>query len=90
MTQHIEKPAADRRKILKAGALALGSLPFVTLMSAPAHAKIGQAAVGYQPEPKDGHSCANCNLFEAPSSCKTVDGTVSPDGWCKVWVKKPG
>jgi hypothetical protein len=28
-------------------------------------------------------------LFEAPSSCKTVDGTVSPQGWCMVYAKKP-
>jgi hypothetical protein len=32
----------------------------------------------------------NCSLFEAPSSCKTVDGTVSPKGWCMVYAKKPG
>jgi hypothetical protein len=27
--------------------------------------------------------------FEAPSSCKTVDGTVAAQGWCMVYAKKP-
>jgi hypothetical protein len=27
-------------------------------------------------------------VFEPPSTCKTVEGTVSPDGWCKIYVKK--
>jgi len=31
--------------------------------------------------PKGDQACENCALFEAPSSCKTVDGTVSPQGW---------
>jgi hypothetical protein len=28
-------------------------------------------------------------LFEAPNSCKTVEGTISPEGWCMVYAKKP-
>jgi hypothetical protein len=39
---------------------------------------------------KGDQACENCSLFEAPSSCKTVDGTVSPKGWCMVNAKKPG
>lgn len=89
MTTHKDLSHPERRRVLKAGVLTLGSLPLVTLMSAPAQAKVAQTTVAYHPEPKDGHSCSNCSLFEAPSSCKTVDGTVSPDGWCKIWVKKP-
>jgi hypothetical protein len=33
--------------------------------------------------------CDNCSQFEPPSSCKVVDGTISPTGWCKVYVRKP-
>ena len=22
------------------------------------------------------------------ANCKTVDGTISPKGWCRIWVKK--
>jgi hypothetical protein len=45
-------------------------------------------AVTYQPSPKDGHQCDGCTLFQAPDSCQVVDGTISPTGWCKLWVKK--
>jgi hypothetical protein len=55
----------------------------------PAHAaKAPQKAVKYQDTPKGDQSCDNCALFEPPSSCKTVDGTVSPKGWCMVYAKK--
>lgn len=52
-------------------------------------AKAPQAAVKYQPDPKDGKKCDDCVLFQAPSSCKNVDGEISPNGWCMIWAKKP-
>ncbi len=45
-------------------------------------------AVSYQDTPKDGKQCSDCNFFIAPSSCKTVTGTISPTGWCKIYAKK--
>ena len=78
------------RRTLLAGVAAAGSAPILAMSVTPAMAKIAQTAVAYQNSPKDDRSCANCNLFQPPSSCKTVDGTVSPNGWCKIWVKKAG
>jgi hypothetical protein len=53
--------------------------------STPAQAaKAPQKAVKYQNTPKGEARCDNYALFEAPSSCKTVDGTISPEGWCMV------
>jgi hypothetical protein len=49
--------------------------------------KIPQSAVAYQGSPKGAQSCANCRLFIAPSACKSVDGTVSSSGWCRIYVK---
>ena len=58
--------------------------------STPAHAaKVSQKIVKYQDTPKGELRCDNCALFEAPSSCKTVDGTIAPQGWCAVYAKKP-
>ena len=51
---------------------------------------MAQTAVRYQQSPKDGKQCSGCNLFVAPNACKTVDGTISPSGWCALWVKKAG
>ena len=78
----------SRRNILIAVAgVATGAATIVTV--APAHAKASQKAVKYQDTPKGDQACENCSLFEAPSSCKTVDGTISPQGWCMVYAKKP-
>jgi hypothetical protein len=40
----------------------------------------------YQDTPNGIYSCATCTLFEAPTSCKVVDGEVSRDGWCKAFA----
>lgn len=81
----------SRRNLLKLGAYGLGVAGAITLVGGQAAAqakKVTQASVKYQAEPKDGNSCATCVNFEAPSSCKTVEGTVSEKGWCLIWVKK--
>ena len=63
--------------------------PIVAGTVMPAEAKMAQKAAGYQETPaKDGSNCANCALFKAPSSCTLVDGTVSPNGWCRFYSKK--
>jgi hypothetical protein len=75
----------NRRTVLLAAA---GAAPLLAFSSTGANAKMAQAAVAYQDSAKDGKQCDGCNLFVAPGSCKTVDGAVSPHGWCKIWVKK--
>ena len=40
----------------------------------------------YQDTPRDIRMCATCTLFEAPRSCKVVEGDISPNGWCKVFA----
>ena len=58
--------------------------------AAPASpAKVAQSAVKYQLEAKDGQSCGQCLHFVAESgSCKLVEGQISPNGWCTLWVGK--
>jgi hypothetical protein len=81
------RKGVSRRTVLFAAAGA-GAL---TLMTSAADAKMAQAAVKYQPEPKDGHQCDGCTFFVAPNACKMVDGDISPTAWCVLWAaKKPG
>ncbi len=75
----------SRRTVLLGAAAAA---PALALMTSAAEAKMAQAAVKYQPDPKDGHQCDGCNFFVAPNACKMVDGDISPTGWCALWVKK--
>jgi High potential iron-sulfur protein len=83
----------SRRRVLTAVAGAAGAITGAAIIgsSTPARAaKAPQKAVKYQDTPKGDQSCTNCALFEPPSSCKTVEGTVSPEGWCMVYAKKQG
>jgi hypothetical protein len=80
------KPArVSRRTVLIAAA---GAAPLLTLMTGSAEAKMAQSAVKYQDSPKDGKQCDGCKLFIAPNACKSVNGDISPKGWCALWVKK--
>jgi hypothetical protein len=81
----------SRRRVLTVAVGVAGVTTGAAILgtATPAHAKVAQKAVKYQETPKGEQRCDNCALFEAPSSCKTVDGTVLPEGWCMVYAKKP-
>ena len=52
--------------------------------------KMAQAAAKYQSQPKNGQDCAGCIHFVAEdNSCNVVEGPISPQGWCMLWVNKP-
>jgi hypothetical protein len=74
----------SRRTVLL---IAAAAAPALTLGRAEA-GTLPKSAVSYQETPHDGKDCKACNLFIAPSSCKSVSGTISPTGWCKIWVAK--
>jgi hypothetical protein len=80
----------SRRCLVGNAAFAAGGIAvFSTMISRRAEAKAAQKLVGYQDTPHGQQQCHNCSQFDPPSSCKVVDGTISPTGWCKVYVKKP-
>ena len=85
-----DQSGISRRKILSLAAGAAGIVAAIVGTSTPAWPqKASQKSVNYQDTPKGDARCDNCTLFEAPNSCKTVEGSISPDGWCMVYVKKP-
>ena len=51
-------------------------------------AKMSKSSVVYQGSPKGSQKCSNCSHFVPPSSCRNVEGPVSANGWCRIWVKK--
>jgi hypothetical protein len=89
----IQSAELSRRLILRSLALTAGGAAMLatsaSLNQAAAQTKVTQKAVKYQDTPKGALRCDNCTQFEAPSSCKTVEGSISPAGWCMVYVKKP-
>ena len=84
----------SRREILKLGAYGLGAIGAMSLASS-ANAqgqvakKAAQKAVMYQQTPKDGKQCDGCQHFQAPSSCRIVDGEINAAGYCILFAKKP-
>ena len=84
--------SVSRRSFLSGAALLAGAAATQTLIvakDAKAQQKVPQASVKYQDKPNGDQRCDNCLQFVAPNSCKVVDGTISPNGWCSIWVKKP-
>jgi hypothetical protein len=82
-----EQQGVSRRRVLTIAAGAAGaSVAGVSVASA--QAKTPQKNVKYQDTPKGDQRCENCKQFEPPSACKVVDGTISPQGWCTVYMKK--
>jgi hypothetical protein len=83
----------SRRSILRNMAITVGGAAIFATTArgnpAAAQAKLAQKAVSYQDTPKGAARCDNCKQFAAPSSCKIVDGSVQPAGWCTVYVKAP-
>jgi hypothetical protein len=79
----------SRRFLLEGAACAGGAATMLsTAIIEPAQAaKISQKVVNYQDSPKGAAMCGNCKLFVSPSSCQTVDGTISPNGWCSIYQK---
>ncbi len=82
--------AVSRRALLRNAALIGGATALGSAAIAPrAHAAgIPKGAVQYQDTPHGDERCGNCLQFIPPSSCKVVEGKISPDGWCNIWVKK--
>lgn len=83
------RPMSRRIVLLQTAGCAAGAAALL-LPTKRAMAKMNQKSVAYQDTPKDDQRCSNCSLFQEPNACTLVDGDISPEGWCKFWVKKPG
>ena len=72
-----------RRSLLQvaaAGIIAAGSHP------AEAQPKISQISVNYQDHPDGKKRCDKCIQFQTPDACKVVEGTISPQGSCRIFI----
>jgi len=83
------------RRTFVANAVVLPALAGLLLAeTATAQAKGTKAQFKYQNSPSNGHKCSQCTFYVAGSSpsangsCKLVDGSISPNGWCTAWQPK--
>jgi len=81
----------SRRLLLRRAALLAGAALTASVVpseQASAQQKVSKEAMKYQDKPNGDQRCDNCMQFVPPASCKVVDGTISPNGYCIAWVKK--
>ncbi len=51
--------------------------------------KVSQISVQYQATANDGRKCSDClHFMSETSTCKMVEGQISPEGWCTIWTMK--
>ena len=95
----IAGPRAARRSLLKSAAVLAAVLPWLTavphVMAQAKASKVSKAAMKYQDTPSDGKECDDCLQFipgpsrTAHGTCKLVDGSINPHGYCIAFVPKP-
>jgi hypothetical protein len=83
------------RRAFVANAVVLPALAGLLLAeTTTAQAKASKAQFKYQSTPHNGQKCSQCALFVPGSSasangtCKVVDGSISPNGWCTAFSAK--
>ncbi|MGR9087755.1 MAG: high-potential iron-sulfur protein [Gammaproteobacteria bacterium] len=79
-----------RRRIVLRSMLATGFALCLPRPGAAESGKISKVQAQYQNQPKDDQKCGNCMHFIGPNACMVVEGDISPEGWCSLWVRKPG
>jgi secreted PhoX family phosphatase len=86
----------SRRTLLK-GAAAATCVALVSAFTGKAFAatvKATKDAAKYQDKPNGDKKCSNCNLFipgktsTADGACQVVEGSISPEGYCALYIKK--
>lgn len=76
---------STRRSFLKY----MSILGLAAWSTTPLYAKVSQATFKYQDMPENGNKCLDCVYFlPATNECKMVEGVISPDGWCRIYLKK--
>ena len=90
---HLPKSSSarvSRRRVLTGAVLAGGAALALAgaLAAAGPKKKMSQSAASYQDKPKGSARCDGCALFQKPAACQTVEGVISPVGWCILFAAK--
>lgn len=82
------------RRAFLGGVVVLPALAGLLSAQARADGKASQASMHYQTSPNNGMQCSGCNFFmpgqdaSSDGTCKVVDGTISPHGYCMAYAAK--
>ncbi len=84
----------DRQTFLKGAILLPGLAGLLTAAATADSSKASQDSMHYQTTPNGGKQCSGCQFFipatdpKANGSCKVVDGSISPNGYCIAYSAK--
>jgi High potential iron-sulfur protein len=83
------------RRTFLGGVLVLPALSGLLAAKAAADSqKASQESMHYQTSPNGSKQCSNCNFFipgsdaNSNGTCKIVDGSISPHGYCMAYNAK--
>ena len=90
-----ESKTGMTRRTFVANAVVLPALAGLLLAETTiAQAKGSKAQFKYQSTPNNGKKCSQCTFYipgsspKANGTCKIVDGSISPNGWCTAFSAK--
>jgi hypothetical protein len=91
----IPSKSISRRALFESAGVAIG-LAIANAPIPPATAeeaikeqdKIKKPDAKYQDKPKGQQRCEICLNFQPPSTCKIVQGPITPHGWCQFFAAK--
>ena len=76
------------RRSLLGGVIGAVGIVGATPNQATAQPKISKVAVNYQDHPDGDKRCDKCAQFQPPDACKVVEGSISPQGSCRIFMLK--
>jgi hypothetical protein len=78
----------SRRSLLRRilGAVSTAAILCACPNAASPAIKISQKAGAYQDHPEGDKRCEKCAQFQPPNECKMVDGTINPQGYCRIFA----
>jgi hypothetical protein len=76
----------SRRQLIRATVGGISAGLMFRISRAGASDRMTRQQAKYQDSPNGLYSCGMCTLFEAPKSCRVVEGDISSDGWCEAFV----
>jgi hypothetical protein len=81
-------PPFSRRALLFRVVTTVGAAALFSVAAGDANGqpKISKKAVAYQDHPEGDRRCDKCIQFQPPDGCKIVDGQISPQGCCRIFV----
>ncbi|MFY9885363.1 MAG: high-potential iron-sulfur protein [Candidatus Cybelea sp.] len=90
-----ESKTGMTRRTFVANAVVLPALAGLLLAeTTTAEAKGSKTQFKYQSTPNNGKKCSQCTFYipgsspKANGTCKIVDGSISPNGWCSAFSAK--